>query len=490
VAHSGINGVNRVGETMKAVADASDSLIHAVKGAPKFFTDTRDLVTGRTPTSKRNVVAGAVKGIGETFYGMATGTVTSAVSQNLPGYGTDLVNHAARMNHQVIAEGYRKEVKKHGVNPDSKGYQSSSNLASAITTVVVTVRGGLGGRPRIKTAGRVPAVNVPATTAVKLPKLNRLPGKNNIVAIARKPTNPTPGSAVGSGGGPGGTGGTGGTGGVLTTGGSRGPARTGGMDRPGGISSGTSRGTPSGGSQSGNVATLVKPTQVPTTTPNSAQLVQNIQRLQGGQPVRFTRAKPQAAVTPLPQVAKPVRSAAMATGPALPLNPKKPPSAPKTLAPLAHPTTPTKEQITQPIGDPAKTLFPTTKPRPKPEPQVTQPIGVPAQPLLPETPHSRTPRSHWASRLHLRRRGLQSTQRKPLGPRATQHRRSRTRHRLTSIQTTNLSVVATATPHSSPVSTTPKSRSPSKTGSSSRVPKTTANASQTTAAAAWVEMKR
>jgi hypothetical protein len=135
MAHSGIGGIKNVGQTMKGVADASDSFINAVKGAPQFFSDTSDLLSGRTKTSKRDAAAGTVSGIGKTLYGSGAGTATGNFNQMMPGHGSDLVNYAVGYVQQKIDQGYRSDVKKLGVNPDSKGYQSSSNVAGVVTTV-------------------------------------------------------------------------------------------------------------------------------------------------------------------------------------------------------------------------------------------------------------------------------------------------------------------------------------------------------------------
>jgi hypothetical protein len=122
MAHSGIGGVKNFGQTMKGVADASDSLINMVKAAPKFVSDTSDLFSGRTKTSKRDVAAGSVSGTGKVLYGAAASPATSSASQMMPGYGSDFVSYTVGHFQKKLDDGYRSEVKKLGVNPDSKGY--------------------------------------------------------------------------------------------------------------------------------------------------------------------------------------------------------------------------------------------------------------------------------------------------------------------------------------------------------------------------------
>jgi hypothetical protein len=519
MAHSGINGLSQVGQMMKTTAETTTSARKLIEAAPQFFTNTRDLVTGKTKTSKRDVAAGTVSGTGNAFYGAGTGTLNTLVNQVAPGFGSDLYNYGVGRVQQTLDNKYRQKVKQHGVNPDSKGYKASSDLAQVVTNVVIATSGKIGSTvksrltsalkpvipstlpsnfpkvtnlpglnnivrhtpkvtipstvpsnfPRVTNlpgmnniVPRTPKVTIPSTVPSTFPKVTNLRGMNNIKPFTRKPNNP---SSISPGSGGGGPTGSSGTSGLGRQGGSGGPYPSG--------------RTASGGG-GGNAATLQRPAQMPTTTtaPIQTQPGKNIQLGQGGQQVPLMRVKPPTNVmqggsnpgltTPdptipvkiaptaklntgtsglskpyvptMPRNATPVVTPANAnrpvpqtTGSVRPLSPKPVPT-PQTLAPAAvalkpqstptrtetspaaHPTTPTKKQITQPVGEPVQPLFPATKTKPKntpgtapnatpngspnttprknepspwghpatpTQPQITQPIGVPARPLLP-----------------------------------------------------------------------------------------------------------
>ena len=135
MAHSRLIGVAQLGEGIGLATDAIKGLNSAVQGAPKFFQDSGDLLSGRTKTSKRDVAAGVVSGAGKLAYGMGSGLVDIGARIVAPGDWRDNVSKGIGTGQQMLDGGYRGAVKNAGVNPESKSY----NVASTTTQIVGTV---------------------------------------------------------------------------------------------------------------------------------------------------------------------------------------------------------------------------------------------------------------------------------------------------------------------------------------------------------------
>ena len=135
LAHSRLIGVAQIGEGIGLATDIVKGLDGAINGTPEFFSDTGDLISGRTKTSKREVAAGVASGLGKFAYGMGAGLVDLGARVVMPGDWRDNVSKGAGQGQQWLDNGYRGAVKSVGVNPDAVGY----NVASTTTQVVGTV---------------------------------------------------------------------------------------------------------------------------------------------------------------------------------------------------------------------------------------------------------------------------------------------------------------------------------------------------------------
>ncbi len=141
LARSGLAGVAQIGEGVKLATDIVKGLNGAINGAPKFFSDAGDVLSGRTKTSLRDLAAGTVSGAGKFGYGMGGSLVDSGARIVAPGKGRDTVAEGLGKGQSWFDTVYRNEVKKKvGVNPDSKGYSVGSTTAQIAGEVLTTGR--------------------------------------------------------------------------------------------------------------------------------------------------------------------------------------------------------------------------------------------------------------------------------------------------------------------------------------------------------------
>jgi hypothetical protein len=146
LARSGIVGVAQFGEGTKFATDIVKGLNGAIKGAPKFLSDAGDVLSGRAKASKRDLAAGIVSGAGKLGYGMGGGLVDLGARIVAPGEWRDKVAEGLGKGQSSLDTSYRDNVKKVGVNPDSKGYNVASTttqIAGVVLTTGRALRSGL-----------------------------------------------------------------------------------------------------------------------------------------------------------------------------------------------------------------------------------------------------------------------------------------------------------------------------------------------------------
>ena len=140
MAHSRIIGVAQLGEGIGMATDAVRGLNSAVHHAPKFFQRSNDLVSGRTPTTAPELIAGVVSGAGKVAGALGSGAVSLVARVVVPGVWSDNVTKALGAGQQRLDDGYRGAVKNAGVDPDSKGYSVASTATQIVGTAFLAAK--------------------------------------------------------------------------------------------------------------------------------------------------------------------------------------------------------------------------------------------------------------------------------------------------------------------------------------------------------------
>jgi hypothetical protein len=181
LAHSRIIGVAQLGEGVGMATDAVKGLHGVIRGTPKFFSDAGDLLTGRTQTKPGEIDAGKLSGAGKFAWGAGAGLIDTAARVIVPGDWRDGIARGMQQGQQALDNGYRRVVKKIGIDPDSKAYGVASTATQVVGTLVSMGKGGKGGK------GGIPA---PVKTVKPVKVIRTQPRPGNPV------TNPALRSAV------------------------------------------------------------------------------------------------------------------------------------------------------------------------------------------------------------------------------------------------------------------------------------------------------
>ena len=186
LAHSRLIGVAQVGEGFGMVTDALKGLNGAINGTPKFFSDAGDLLTGRTKAKPGEMDAGKLSGAGKFAWGAGAGLIDTAARLAVPGDWRDNISSGMQQGQQALDNGYRRVVKKIGIDPDSKAYGVASTVTQVAGTLATMGRGGKVAPAAVTTS--IKRINVTRSFPHSLPR--SLPSPGNPV------TNPVTNPAV------------------------------------------------------------------------------------------------------------------------------------------------------------------------------------------------------------------------------------------------------------------------------------------------------
>ena len=105
LAHSRIVGMAQLGGGVGMATDAVKGLHGAIRGAPKFFSDAGDLMTGRTQTKPGEIDAGKLSGAGKFAWGAGAGLVDVAARVFVPGNWRDGIASGMQQGQQALDNG-------------------------------------------------------------------------------------------------------------------------------------------------------------------------------------------------------------------------------------------------------------------------------------------------------------------------------------------------------------------------------------------------
>ena len=147
LAHSRIIGVAQAGGGIGLVTDAVKGVYGVIRGTPGFLSDAGDLITGRTKTKPGEIEAGKISGAGKFAWGALAGLVDVPASLVVPGAWRHGLASGMQQGQEALDNGYRRMVKKIGIDPNSKAYGMASTATQVVGTLVSMGRGGKGGLP-------------------------------------------------------------------------------------------------------------------------------------------------------------------------------------------------------------------------------------------------------------------------------------------------------------------------------------------------------